>query len=202
MIALVQLIEIDQVRAVDIQQGAEGQAVVPARAEIPHLDLIIARRLPLTPQQQALARTQALIVDVADGEAQDQGPDQAEDDLAIAVDDVLGADVGQLDLAALDEVEGDVDVLEALDAEFGAGGVAAEGFLGEDLEEVDEDDAVGEVGDDVVDLDVTDGEFVVEPAPMVRAWLAIALQSHPLDGSGLSCTHHFVNVFACTFTHA
>lgn len=68
-----------------------------------------------------------------------------------------------MNLAAFDEVKGDIDVLEALDPELRSGGIATEGLLGEDLEEVDEDDAVGEVGDEVVDGDVSRLEFVVEP---------------------------------------
>jgi hypothetical protein len=117
---------------------AQCQSVVPARGEVAHFDLVIACRLPLTPQQETLLRTQTLLVDVADGEAQNEGPDQAEDDLAVAVDDVLGADVGHLDAAALDVVKRLVDILELLHPQLRARGIAAEGLVAEDFEEVDE----------------------------------------------------------------
>lgn len=94
----------------------------------------------MTPQEQTFLRAQPFGVDVGDGEAQDERPDEAEDDLPVAIDDVFGADVGKLDGARADVCEGEVDVLEALDAQFWGGGVAAEGLIAEDFEEVDEYD--------------------------------------------------------------
>jgi hypothetical protein len=119
---------------------AQCQSVVPARREVAHFDLVIACRLPLTPQQETLLRAQTLLVDVANREAQNEGPYQAEDDLAVAVDDVLGADVGHLDAAALDVVQRLVDILELLHPQLGARGIAAERLVAEDLKQVDEAD--------------------------------------------------------------
>ena len=77
-------------------------------------DSYLVCRLPLTPQQESLSRTQPLVVDLADGETQDECPYQAEDDLAIAVDDVLGPNICELYLPPLDEVQRDIDILETL----------------------------------------------------------------------------------------
>ena len=140
MVRLVQLVVVDQIRAVNVEQGAKGQAVVPAAGKVAHFDFFVTCRFALTPEEQSFFGAQPFFVDVADGEAQDQRPYQTEDDLAVAVDNVLRADVGQLYFASFDEVEGFVDVFEALDAEFGACGIAAQGFIGEDLEEVNEND--------------------------------------------------------------
>lgn len=100
----------------------------------------------MAPQQQTLLGTQTLLVDVADGEAQNQGPDQAQDDLAVAVDDIFGTRVCQLDSSAADEVERLVDVFKLLYTQLGARGIAAEGLVAEDLEQVDQYD-LGRVSD-------------------------------------------------------
>jgi hypothetical protein len=122
---------------------AQCQSVVPTCGEVAHFDFIVAGCLPLTPQQQTLLRTETLFVDVADGESQNEGPYQSQDDLAVAVDDVLGTSIGKLDPPTSDEVERLVDVLKLLHAQLGTGGIAAEGFVAEDLEEVYEDDLGG-----------------------------------------------------------
>ena len=119
---------------------AQSQTVVPARREVAHFDFIVACSLPLAPQQQALLRTQTLLVDVADCEAQNQGPYQTQYDLAVPVDDILGTNVGHLDAPPLDVVQRLVDIFEFLHAEFGFGSIAAERFVAQDFEEVDEGD--------------------------------------------------------------
>lgn len=68
-----------------------------------------------------------------------------------------------MNLPTLDKVERNIDILEALYAKFGTSGVAAERFGGEDFEEVDEDDAVTEVADEIIEVEVADLEFIVEP---------------------------------------
>jgi len=166
----------------DIQQRTERQPIIPTRAEIPDLDFVIARRLPLAPQQQALLRSHALLVDVRDGEAENEGPDQPEDNLAVAIHDVFRPDVGHLDAPRLYEVEREIGVFEALDAEFGFGGVAAEGFVGETFEEVDEDDlgealvrrtlrigwpvaySIAEIVDQILDFHIPSCDLGVQPA--------------------------------------
>jgi hypothetical protein len=77
VVRLVERIVVDQVRPVDVEQGAEREPVVPAGAEVANVDLVVARRLALAPQQQPLLGRHALLVDVVDGEAQNEGPYQA-----------------------------------------------------------------------------------------------------------------------------
>lgn len=68
-----------------------------------------------------------------------------------------------MDLPRLDKVQRNVNILEALDSQLRSGGIATKGLVGEDLEEVDEDDTVGEVAHQVIDVDAADFKFVVEP---------------------------------------
>lgn len=98
--------------------NAQGESIIPARGEVSDLDFVIACRLPLAPQKKSLFGAQSLFVDVADGEAQNESPYQAEYDFAIAVYNVFGADIRQLDLPTFDEIESYVDILESLDAKF------------------------------------------------------------------------------------
>ena len=116
------------------------QSIVPARGEVSHFDFVVAGRLALAPQQQTLLGAQTLLVDVADGEAQNKSPNKTQDDLAVAVDDIFGANICHLNTPPLDEVQRLVDILELLHAELGSGGIAAERFVAQDLEEVDEGD--------------------------------------------------------------
>ena len=45
-----------------------------------------------------------------------------------------------MNASCFNEVEGDVDIFEALNTKFGFGGIAAEGLIAENFEEVDEND--------------------------------------------------------------
>lgn len=49
VVRLVERIVVDQVWPVDVEQGAECESVVPAAAEVAHVDFIVACRLALTP---------------------------------------------------------------------------------------------------------------------------------------------------------
>lgn len=49
MIRLVEGVVVDEIGTVDIEEGAEGQTVIPAAAEIADVDFVIARCLALTP---------------------------------------------------------------------------------------------------------------------------------------------------------
>ena len=140
VVRLVERVVIDQVRAVDVEQGTKGEAVVPAGTEVAHVHLVVAGRLTLAPQKQTFLGRHALLVDIVDGEAENQGPYEAQDNLAVPVDDVLGADVCHLDASGFDKVESEVRILKALHAQLWFGGIAAEGLVGEAFEQVDEED--------------------------------------------------------------
>ncbi|PPJ54833.1 hypothetical protein CBER1_07847 [Cercospora berteroae] len=147
----------------DIQQSAKRQPIIPTTREIPDFDLIIARRLSLTPQQQSFPRRQTLIIDITNRESQNQCPNQAKNNLPIPIHDIFSPNIRQLNLPTLDKVERDIDIFKALHTKFGTSGVAAEGFGGEDFEEMDEDDAVAEVADEIIEVEIADLEFIVEP---------------------------------------
>lgn len=146
------------------------EPIVPAGGEVADFDFVVAGRLPLTPQQQTLLRTETLLVDVADGESQNKGPYQTQDDLAVAIDDVLGTGIGKLDPPASDEVERFVDVLKLLHPQLGSGGIAAEGLVTEDLKEVDEYD-LGGVSDWMRGEAVSGGPGGVARTPSERSMI-------------------------------
>ena len=77
-------------------------------------------------------------------------------------------------LPTLDKLQRYIDVLESLDAEFRSRGIPAKGLVRQDLEEVDEDDAVGEVLDEVIDLEVPRRDLVVEPFGEGLGWSAVS----------------------------
>ena len=118
MIALVQAVVINQIWTVYIEQCAEREAIVPARRKVPDLHLFVACCLPLAPQKQTFLRTEPLLVDIADREAQNQCPYQPENDLAIAVDHIFCAYVDHLYAPALDEVQTFVRIFEFLHPQF------------------------------------------------------------------------------------
>lgn len=82
----------------------------PYTRKVLYVDLLVRVGLPLAPEQQRVLRrlllaALVLLVDVdldlLDLEPQDDGPDEAQDEPGVAVDDVLGADALQPDLQAL-----------------------------------------------------------------------------------------------------
>lgn len=118
----------------------QSQPIPPTPLKIPHLNALITSRLTLTPQQKPLFRSHALNANIRYSKPQDQRPYKAQNNLAIAINDILSADIGKRYTAGFDEEEAGIDILEALHAHFGAGGIAAEGGGGEDFEEMDQDD--------------------------------------------------------------
>ncbi|MGG6496622.1 UNVERIFIED_CONTAM: hypothetical protein NY603_27245, partial [Bacteroidetes bacterium 56_B9] len=84
---------INQIRSMDIQESAKRQPIIPTTREIPHFDLIIARCLPLTPQQQTFPRRQALIIDITNRESQNQRPNQPENNLPVPIHDIFRSDI-------------------------------------------------------------------------------------------------------------
>lgn len=85
MIGLVEAVVVDQVGSMDVEQGTairplarevipanpgniQCQPIIPAGRKVPNVNIVVAGRFPLTPQQQALLGRHALFVDIADGE--------------------------------------------------------------------------------------------------------------------------------------
>ena len=142
MIGFVQSVVINQIRPVYIQKRAERKAIIPGGGKVAHLDVLIACSLPLTPEQKALLRRLALLVNVRDCKAQDEGPDETQHDLPVPINDILRANVCHLYALASDKVERLVDILEALHAQLGIGGIFAQGLVAQDFEKVDQANAV------------------------------------------------------------
>jgi len=125
----VQSAEVEEVGPLRVDEGAEGEAVAPAAGEVEDADARVAGRLALAPEQQGLLGRPPLLrlvlqldLDVLDLEAEDDGPDEAEDERGVAGHDVLGADALQLHLG-LYECQRSVHVLDLvhLGARMGGG---------------------------------------------------------------------------------
>ena len=78
------------------------------------MHFIVARRFSLTPQKQTFPCTQPLITNIADRKPRNERPYQPKNDLLIPINNIFSSNVRQLNLPALDEVKGDVDILKAL----------------------------------------------------------------------------------------
>ena len=73
------------------------------------------------------------LLDVGDGEAEDETPDHAEDEFAVPVDDVFGPDVGQMDAHLFDALECLEGVLHLLHAMVRVQVVPTERRVGQDF---------------------------------------------------------------------
>lgn len=155
-IGLAQLVELYKIRPVLVNNGIERQTVPPGGREVPDVDVVIAGRLHLAPEQQRVLGALGLLVvglldrDVLDLEAQDYRPDEAESQSGIAVDYVVRAHVLEVDALLAQELQRLVDVLETVDAHF-ALGRPGQTLARQDLQEFYEHFAVAQVDVEVAD---------------------------------------------------
>ncbi|KAI4126753.1 MAG: hypothetical protein LQ347_004846 [Umbilicaria vellea] len=97
MVILIQAIVIDEVRSVDIEEGAT--------------------RAPIS---------------------NNQGPNQAQNNLPVPIHHVLGPNIRHLNAPPLDKIQRLIHILEPLHPQLRFRGVAAEGLVAEDFEQVDQ----------------------------------------------------------------
>jgi hypothetical protein len=119
--ALLALLVVEQVGPVPVDERAERQAVAPAGVEVLdawRVDVAVALGLLLAPEQQRLLGRELLLADVGDLVLLDDGPDHAENEREVAVDDVLGLNGDELDALGLEELHAQIDVLDLLDLEL------------------------------------------------------------------------------------
>ena len=83
-----EFVVVDEVGSVPVDERAEGEAVLEAGVEVLHVDVLVGRRLALTPEQETLLSGHLLHADVLDGEPQDDGPDHAQRHLQVTVHDL------------------------------------------------------------------------------------------------------------------
>lgn len=95
---------------------------------------------------------------------QDQQPDETQDQLQLAVDDICGVNVDDFDALALEELHGDRDVLQLLGAEGRADVVFAHLLLRQDLDEGDKRQAIGQVSLEAVDALLDNLQMLVCPS--------------------------------------
>lgn len=69
-----------------------------------------------------------------------QRPQQPQNELQLAINNILSTNVEQLNPTMLDEFQRLVHILGLLDIHDGSKGVSSERFIAEDLEEVDKED--------------------------------------------------------------
>src|ERR1051326_4906768 len=116
------------------------QTVVPTCRKVPHFHLFVASSLPLTPEQQALLCAEPLLVDVTDGEAQNQSPYQTQYDLPVSIHHILCPNVCHLYPSCLDEIKRLVDIFKLLDTKLRSSRIPSQRFVSEDFEEMYQND--------------------------------------------------------------
>lgn len=72
------LVVVDEVGAMTMDEGAEGETVLERKVEVLDVDVLVRGRLPLAPQQQTFLGSHLFNGDVLDGESQNDGPNHAE----------------------------------------------------------------------------------------------------------------------------
>mmetsp|Transcript_7860 Transcript_7860/g.18871 ORF Transcript_7860/g.18871 Transcript_7860/m.18871 type:complete len:204 (+) Transcript_7860:834-1445(+) len=184
--------DVDQVRPVRLDESVERHPVLPAGVEIDHLHRAVRAltHLVLRPQQQPLLRRAVAFGDLLHVEAQDERPHHPEDERDVLLQDVLrGVLVGDLLRLqeVVDELERDVEVGDLLELARRVGLVLAERVVRDDLDELDEAHAVGEVLREVLHLHPLALEVRVHPRgerlhlhPLSRCVIAGHLVSLPL----------------------
>ena len=86
-----------------VDDGVEGQTVAPRGGEVPDVDVVVAGRLHLAPEQQGIlggpgssSRARLFDGDLLNLEPQDDGPDEAEGEPGVPVHDIVGPHVLQV----------------------------------------------------------------------------------------------------------
>jgi len=91
----VERVKVNQIRAMGVDEGGKGEAVVERLVKVVDVDVGIALGLLLAPEEQAVLGRHMVDANVLDLEAQDDGPDQAQREHWVAIGNVLGTNVGQ-----------------------------------------------------------------------------------------------------------
>ena len=112
-----------------VDDGIEGEAVAPRSREVPDVDVVVARGLHLAPEQQGVLGRSGCLTgsvlldrDLLNLEPQDDRPDETEREPRVAVDNVVGTEVLQVDALLVEEGKGFVHVFQAVNAHFSFGG--------------------------------------------------------------------------------
>ena len=168
VLGLAHRLRIDQVGTEGLDERAECGAVLPRRVEVGdlHLAARAVLHLFLSPQQQPLLRRAVALRNLLHREPQDERPDHAEDEHLILLEDILcGVLVGDalvLD-EAIDVLEWYVEVLDLLELGHALLVVLAEALLRDNLDQLQQLDAVGKVSLQVIDLQAHLAEMKVDP---------------------------------------
>ena len=111
-----------------VDDGVEGQTVAPRGGEVPDVDVVVAGRLHLAPEQQGIlggpgssSRARLFDGDLLNLEPQDDGPDEAEGEPGVSINDVVCAHVFQVHALLVQEGERLVHVLQAVNSHFALG---------------------------------------------------------------------------------
>lgn len=152
-----------------VNQSTDGLSVVPVGGEVVHRQIWDAL---LDPIEQSLPGCLLVIgcsgVGIphwhGDRVVQDQQPDEAQNQLQLAVNDVCGVDVDDFDALALEEFHRNRDVLQLLGAEGRADVVLAHLLLWQHFDEGDKRQAIRQVSFQAVDGLVDDLQVLVRPS--------------------------------------
>ena len=152
VVAPVPAIVVEDIWAEVVDETTEAEAGAPAGGEVCDVDVVIFGGVLLAPDEKGISCSSLFDGDVVDEELVDDGPDETEGQLDIAVDDVLRADGDEPDLLDIGDVaDSDGAVFEHLNAHLR---VLVPAFcnwlLTDDLEKLDELNTVGEFLGDVL----------------------------------------------------
>ena len=123
-IGLGQLLVLNQVGSVLVDDGIEGQTISPGGREVSNIDIVVASRLDLAPQQEGVLGGPGLLAlllvdgDLLDLEPQDDRPDETQSQPRVSVYDVVRAHVLQVDSLLIQEAQSLVNIFQAVDSHF------------------------------------------------------------------------------------
>jgi len=97
-----------------------------------------------------LGASEIFLVDDLNLESQNNSPDEAEGERAVSVYDIMGADILQVNMLLLEEQQRLVDILQAVNPHFAAGG-PGQSLRGQDLEQTEQHAAISQVNVEIRD---------------------------------------------------
>jgi hypothetical protein len=144
-----------------LRKMAHSATILPRRGEILNVALWDLAAHPL--EQIVLGRATSTL-ELLDLVTQNDGPDQTKNQLKILVSDILRTNSDELDALVLEELQAGTGVLKHLSADLGLLVVLVDGLARNDLEQVDQQQTVGQIRGKVLDLHHALEQEVVRPA--------------------------------------
>jgi len=147
-----QLVVVDEIRAVTVDESAEGQTVLEGTTEVLNVDVVIRLGLALAPQEKTFLGGETFLGETGDGKTKNQGPHKTEGQLDITRLDFFSTNTGEFDTMFGDEFEGSVEILNLVNLHLGVVVDFANTVTRDGLQKVQEHDTILEVSEDGFNL--------------------------------------------------